>query len=163
MEVVRTWVNAYNRDGLKLKSVARRPRSLSPDQESGLCGLLIQSPEKYGFFGQVWDCKTLTMVFAQTYQQEVHPDTIWRVLKRNNYRFKLPQTQHPQSNPTEKKKAIQTLKQLATTVKNTANKLFLFFDSSIVQKSGSKSAMWCKKASKTFVAQVVVNGLLLTL
>ena len=109
---VRKWIKAYNQAGiagLQLQSAGGRPRALSLQEERWICGLLLQSPEKYGFFGQVWDCKTLTLVFTQTYKREVHPDTIWRVLKRNQYRFKLPQVQHPQSNPAAKKKRSKNL------------------------------------------------------
>ena len=88
---IRKWIKAYNIAGLQLKSTGGRPRALSLEEERWVCGLLTQSPEKYGFLEQAWDCKTLTLVFTQTYQREVHPDTIWRVLKRNDYRFKLPQ------------------------------------------------------------------------
>ena len=106
-QTIRTWIKDYNRhgiEGLKLKSAGGRPRKLNQEQEAWIFRVIERSPESYGFFTAIWDCKLLAQACLESWDLEVSHETIRRILKQGGYSFKQPEYQHPKGNPEQKKR-----------------------------------------------------------
>ncbi len=104
---VRHWIKSYNEHGimgLELKSAGGRPSKLSIENQNFIISLLDKSPEDYGFFTQIWDCKILAAVFGEIHNRVIHKDVVWRLLKRKGYSFKKPEVKNPKGDDELKKK-----------------------------------------------------------
>ncbi len=122
---VSQWMKSLQEQGveaLRARPHTGAPRRLSPPQLSMIPELLSQSPEIYGFRGEVWTCARVTKVIKEEFGIVYHKGHVARLLTELKWTPQIPRERATQQNeekvqrwrteiwPDLKKRRIKTAK-----------------------------------------------------
>ena len=81
---VRRWRLALRKGGLmalKAKVHHGRPPRLNAKQKQRLVKIFLKGPREAGYRTDLWTCRRVAEVIAQTFGVEYHPAHVWKILR----------------------------------------------------------------------------------
>ncbi len=95
LSVIRGWIKAFNRDGLKGLNPPRKPRSDAPGRQAALdqrrrriLEILHDSPGTYGINRSNWNLPSLALAYGHQHHEAISTSTVGRVLSESEYTMK---------------------------------------------------------------------------
>jgi transposase len=95
LNTIRTWIKAFNRNGLEGLNPPRKPRSDAPAHQAALdqkrrriLGILHDRPRSYGINRSNWSLPSLALAYRHEHAETIGSSTVGRLLKQSEYTMK---------------------------------------------------------------------------